>query len=53
MFEPRNEIGQSISRTLSKKGIIFLWSWVPWSTLEFMKKLFRVWCHLFKVGQYI
>jgi hypothetical protein len=28
-FEPGNEIRQSISRTLSKKGIIFLWSWVP------------------------
>jgi hypothetical protein len=29
MFEPGNEIGQSISRDLSKKSIIFLWSWVP------------------------
>jgi hypothetical protein len=28
MFEPGNEIEQSIYRTLSKKGIIFLWSWV-------------------------
>jgi hypothetical protein len=53
MFEPGNEIGQSISRTLSKSGIIFLWSWVPWLMPEFMKKLFHEWRHLFKVGQYI
>jgi hypothetical protein len=28
-FEPGNEIGQPISRTLSKKSVIFLWSGVP------------------------
>ncbi|XP_035822114.1 F-box protein SKIP23 isoform X3 [Zea mays] len=29
LWKGGNEIGQSISRTLSKKSIIFLWSWVP------------------------
>jgi hypothetical protein len=28
-FEPGNEIGQPISRNLSKKSVIFLWNGIP------------------------
>ena len=38
MFEPRNEIRQSISPSMSKKGITFLRGRIPRSTPGFIKK---------------